>query len=71
MKSEYCQLRHILFYSTESSRLARPSNQTDRSILVLLNEEIFIWLDELDELDKLTHAWIRFNYSLTQAQNTF
>ena len=29
------------------------------------DEEIFI---QLDELDKITHAWIGFNYSLTQAQ---
>ena len=34
------------------------------------NEEIFVELDELDELDRITHAWIEFNYSLTQAQNT-
>ena len=34
------------------------------------NEEIFVQLDELDELDRITHAWIGFNYSLTQAQKT-
>ena len=32
------------------------------------NEEIFI---QLDELDRITHAWIGFNYSITQTQKTF
>ena len=27
------------------------------------NEEIFVKLDELDELERITHAWIGFNYS--------
>ena len=27
---------------------------------------MFVQLDELNELDKITHAWIGFNYSLTQ-----
>ena len=35
------------------------------------NEEIFVQLDELDELDRITHAWIGFNYSLIQAEKTF
>ena len=34
------------------------------------NEEIFVQLDELDELDRITHAWIGFNYSFTEAQKT-
>ena len=34
------------------------------------NEVIFVQLDELNELDKITHALIGFNYSLTQAQKT-
>ena len=25
--------------------------------------DIFVWLDELDKFDKITHAWIGFNYS--------
>ena len=32
------------------------------------NEEILI---QLDELDRITHAGIGFNYSPTQAQKTF
>ena len=28
-------------------------------------------LDELDELDRITHACIGFNYSVTQTQETF
>ena len=35
------------------------------------NEVIFVQLDELDKFDTLTHAEIGFNYSLTQAQETF
>ena len=35
------------------------------------NEENFIQLDELDESDRISHAWIWFEYSLTQAQKTF
>ena len=32
------------------------------------NEEIFVQLDELDQLDRITYAWIGFYYSRTQAQ---
>ena len=32
------------------------------------NGEIFVQLDELDELDRIVYAWIGFNHSLTQAQ---
>ena len=35
------------------------------------NEEIFVQLDELSELDRITHAWIGLNYNLTQAQKPF
>ena len=35
------------------------------------NEDIFVQLDELYEIDNITHEWIGFNYSLTQAQKTF
>ena len=31
--------------------------------LVFQNEDIFV---QLDELHRITHAWIRFNYSLTE-----
>ena len=34
------------------------------------NEEIIVQLDELDKLDRITHVWIGFNYSLTQAEKT-
>ena len=36
-----------------------------RTIYFFQNEGIFVQLDELDELDKITHAWIRIHYSLT------
>ena len=39
--------------------------------LVFQNEKIFVQLDELDKLDRITQAWIGFNYSLTQTQKTF
>ena len=35
------------------------------------NEEILVHLDELDELDRITNAWIGLNYSLRQAHITF
>ena len=35
------------------------------------DEEIFISLGESEELNRIIHAWIGFNYSLTQAQKTF
>ena len=39
--------------------------------LVFQNDEIFVQVDELDKLDRITHAWKGFIYSLTQAQKTF
>ena len=48
------------------------SQQTSRFILVFFqNEEVFVQLDELDELDRITHAWIWLNCCPTQAQKTF
>ena len=41
------------------------------NLVCFYNEHIFVQLDELDELDKVTHAWIGFNFSLTQAQKPF
>ena len=35
------------------------------------NEVILVQLDELDESDRITHAWIGFNYGFRQAQKTF
>ena len=40
------------------------------SLFFFQNEEIFVQLDELDELDKIIHARMGLNYSLTQAQKT-
>ena len=41
------------------------------NILVFFqNEEILVQLDELDELGRITHAWIWLNCSITQAQKT-
>ena len=34
-------------------------------------EELFVQLDELDKLDRITQAWSGFNNSLTLAQKTF
>ena len=34
------------------------------------NKEIFVQLDKLDKFNRITHAWIGFNYSLKQAQKT-
>ena len=41
------------------------------NLFFFLNEEILLQLDELDELNKITCAWIGLNCSLTQTQNTF
>ena len=41
------------------------------TIYFFLNEVILVQLDELEELDRITHAWIGFNYSLKQGQKTF
>ena len=49
----------------------RFSGRTFPDNLVFLNEEILVQLDELDKLDRITHTWIGFNYSLKQAQKTF
>ena len=34
------------------------------------NEEIFVEVDELDNLDRITHVWIGINYNLAQAEKT-
>ena len=44
---------------------------TQNANLLFQNEVILVQLDELDKLDRITHAWIGFNYSLTQAQKAF
>ena len=41
------------------------------NLVFFQKEDNFVQLDELDELDRITHAWIGFNCSLTQAQKTF
>ena len=56
----YCFVRYIMFscvwYIHSSS---------------FPNEDIFVQLDELDELERITQAWIGLNYTLTQARKTF
>ena len=39
--------------------------------IAFLNEEIFVQLNELDKLDRITHASIGFSNSLTQTQKSF
>ena len=41
------------------------------SSFFLQDVDIFNNLDEFGKLDRTTHAWIRFNFSLTQTQKTF
>ena len=53
---------HKMFYFFDLSK--------SQSIF-LQNEDIFVQLDELDELDRITHAWIGFHYSLIETQKTF
>ena len=40
------------------------------NLFFLKNEDIFVEVDELDELNRIIHAWIQSNFSLTQAQKT-
>ena len=42
--------------------------QFNHSLFFFQNEEIFVQLDESDELDRIIQAWIGLNYSLRQAQ---
>ena len=41
------------------------------NLVFFQTEQIFIQLDELNELDRITPAWKEFNYSLTETQKTF
>ena len=45
----------------------KESSQAD-NLVFFQNEKIFF---ELDQLDRITHAWLGLNSSLTQAQKTF
>ena len=47
------------------------SHRKHSSLVFFQNEEIFIQLDDLNQLDRITNAWIGFNNSLTQGQKTF
>ena len=42
-----------------------------RMLVFFQNKDIFVQLDYLDELDRITDARIGFNCSPTQAQKTF
>ena len=49
-------------------------NLTDINLVFFQNEGIFFQLDELDELDKINHAWIRIHlqfYTRTEDSITF
>ena len=54
-------------YKLYISNLTAP----DKTFYFFQNEEIFVQLDELDELDRIIDAWKGFNNNLTQAQKTF
>ena len=55
----------INLYKRESENLS----QTMR-VYFFQNEEIFVQLDELDELDRITHAWIKiYLQSHTSTEN--
>ena len=57
-----CQVRKM------NHKLAFMARMGYRHNLVFQNEEIFVQLDEIDELDRITHIWIWLNCSLIQAQ---
>ena len=41
------------------------------SSLFFQNKQIIFHLYKLDNLDRISNAWIGFNYSVTQTQKTF
>ena len=43
--------------TSKTDVVQKPSNL----FFLKKNEVIFVQLDELDELDRITHAWIRIN----------
>ena len=57
------EVRHAPFYTNLTFAC---NTETLRSLYS--HEQIFV---EFDELDRITQAWIWFNYSFTQAQKTF
>ena len=61
------------FCKINQENITTESNRVEFTLIPVFfqNEETFVQLDELDELDRITHAWIGFNYSLTQVQKTF
>ena len=67
-------LSHIPFITSVSSEQLsvlfprwQPNLIRNRLVFFFQYEEIFVHLDKLDELNRITYAWIGFNYSLTQA----
>ena len=56
---------------TKESHPTGPVGQQKlASIYFFQNKEIFIQLDELDKLDRITHAWIGFNCSTRKKTST-
>ena len=69
-----CHLVHNLFISYAPHQISKDSDRNQiekRQSSFFQNEDIFLEFHELDELDRITHAWIGFHYSLTEAQKTF
>ena len=65
---EVCEVLSCL---TNFKGMKRPVRKAGTGWRLFQNGEIFVHLCELDEFDKIVHAWLRFNYSLTQGQKTF
>ena len=57
---------------TQNKTCRRPAQSREQSDIFVVKtekqatEEIFVQFGELDKLDRISHAWIRFNYSLPQ-----
>ena len=69
-RNVYCRLWSLSWITINFEWRASFSNGV-ASPVFYQNEEIFVQLDDLDELDRIIHAWIGFDYHFTQAQKTF
>ena len=57
--SKFPSFRKIIGYLTLVFRHEPYSARSGNILVFFQNEDILVQLDELDELDRTTHAWIR------------
>ena len=64
-----CRGHKVLRNGKISNNIFEEVIHFGRNSSFFYNEEIFVQLDELDKMDRITYALIKFKYSLTEAQN--